>query len=136
MKLHIKKDGIIKDIQKQFTEFFPYLKIDLFEFPHANKKMSPRKERIDQNMRINQFVKWDGDKVIEINEKMTVSQFETIMAQAGLFVQVSRKSGRIWIETSHTDDWTLEQQNEEGRLMSTIHDVTSKQGDWDDWDDQ
>jgi hypothetical protein len=36
----------------------------------------------------------------------------------GLYVQVFRKSGRIWLETTATDNWTLEQQNEEGKSLN------------------
>ena len=35
----------------------------------------------------------------------------------GLHVQIFRKSGKIWLETSTTDGWTLNQQNEEGKLL-------------------
>jgi hypothetical protein len=35
-----------------------------------------------------------------------------------LSVQVFRKSAGTWIETSVTDDWTLKQQNDEGKDLS------------------
>jgi hypothetical protein len=136
MKLHIKKNGSIRDIQKEFSEYFPYLKIDFFKLPHTDKKLSPKNEKIDQATPVSRLVHWDNDKVIEISEKMTISQFEAMMdQQTGLFVQVFRNSGRVWIETSYTDDWTLERQNEEGKMMSTINPTSEKQPDWDEWDD-
>jgi len=36
----------------------------------------------------------------------------------GLFAEVFRKSGNVWIETSLTNDWTLQQQNLEGEEIS------------------
>jgi hypothetical protein len=36
-----------------------------------------------------------------------------------MVVQVSRKSGTLWLETTMTDSWTLGQQNEHGRELST-----------------
>lgn len=136
MKLHINRSGSIRDIQKEFSSYFPYLTIDFFRLPHTGKKLSPKSEKLDKNTPVEQMVKWDDDKIMEINEKMTISQFESMMEQIGMFVQVFRKSGRVWIETSYTDDWTLERQNEEGKMMSSIHDIdTEKQVDWDDWDE-
>jgi hypothetical protein len=34
-------------------------------------------------------------------------------------VQVFRKSGNVWLETSATDAWSLKQQNQEGMDLST-----------------
>jgi hypothetical protein len=32
--------------------------------------------------------------------------------------QVYRKSGKIWLETTVTDSWTLEEQNKQGESLS------------------
>ena len=136
MKLNIQKNGQLVDIQRQFNEHFPYLRIDFYRFPHMDKKLSPKNESLDKYTSVSEIVKWNDDKVIEINDQMTISQLESIMGQIGLFVQVLRKSGRVWIETSYTDDWSLQKQNEEGKMLSSIHDIDSeKQVDWDDWDE-
>jgi len=136
MKLHIQKDGLLTDIQKQFSGHFPYLKIDFYRFPHLDQKLSPKNERLDKYTSVSQLVKWNDDKLVEIDDQMTISQFESAMEQIGLFTQVFRKSGRVWIETSYTDDWSLEKQNEEGKMLSSVHDIDSeKQIDWDDWNE-
>jgi hypothetical protein len=36
----------------------------------------------------------------------------------GLYVQVFRKSGKVWLETTATDNWSLYKQNEEGQELS------------------
>jgi hypothetical protein len=36
----------------------------------------------------------------------------------GLYVQVFRKSGKVWLETTATDNWSLFKQNEEGQELS------------------
>jgi hypothetical protein len=33
-------------------------------------------------------------------------------------VQVFRKSGKVWLETTVTDGWTLEEQNLQGEALS------------------
>lgn len=56
---------------------------------------------------------------IDIDSRWKVSEVEELFArEAGLYVQVFRRSGSLWIETTFTDDWTLEQQNREGELLS------------------
>jgi hypothetical protein len=37
-----------------------------------------------------------------------------------LSVQVFRKSGKSWLETTFTDGWTLKKQNQEGIDLSQI----------------
>lgn len=138
MKLHIKKDGRLSDIQEEFNHYFPYLRLEFYRLPHIKKKLSPKNEKIDRFTPVILLVKLEEDKIIEFSEKITVGQFEALMNyEAGLFVQISRQSGRVWIETSYTDDWTLKEQNEQGKIMGSIHEVSSeKQANWEDWDNQ
>jgi len=39
--------------------------------------------------------------------------------QFGLHVQIFRKSGDLWLQTSKTDEWTIEHQNARG-LETTL----------------
>jgi hypothetical protein len=129
MKLHIKKNKPIWDIQKEFNGYFPYLKIIFFKWPYINKTPSFDK-KIAPHTRLNQLAEWRGKTEIEFNQKMTTSEFRTMIAQQlGLYIQMLKKSGRIWIDIPLTDDWTLEQQNDEAKIMSSIH-VVDKQVDW------
>lgn len=52
----------------------------------------------------------------EFNAMSSVHAFEQMFAaQFGLNVQVFRRSGELYLETTATDDWTLGQQNAEGK---------------------
>ena len=43
---------------------------------------------------------------------MKVAELENAFAKSfGFAVQVFRKSGNVWLQTTATDDWTLEEQN-------------------------
>ena len=56
---------------------------------------------------------------ITIGPEMTVDELEQrFMDVYGLSIQVFRKSGKVWLETTITDGWTLEKQNEQGRELS------------------
>jgi hypothetical protein len=39
----------------------------------------------------------------------------------GLTVQLYRKSGKEWLAVTATDKWTLEQQNDQGKALSSLY---------------
>lgn len=56
---------------------------------------------------------------ITITPNMTVNDLEQCFSDIfGLGVQVFRKSGKVWLETTVTDGWTLEEQNNQGKELS------------------
>ncbi len=56
---------------------------------------------------------------VNINGERTIAELEEeFKARFDLPVQVFRKTGNVWIETSLTQDWTLAQQNREGETLS------------------
>lgn len=58
---------------------------------------------------------------IILNDEMTVGELEQkFKEQFDLNVQVFRKHGNSWIETTVTDNWSLQKQNEEGRVLSEL----------------
>ena len=59
----------------------------------------------------------EGDIVIKPD--MEVGVLEQIFeSKYGIHVQIFRKSGDLWLETSATDNWTLQEQNLTGSEMS------------------
>jgi hypothetical protein len=56
---------------------------------------------------------------IVISPQMTVLDLEQHFKMIyGLSAQVFRKSGKVWLETTVTDSWTLEEQNRQGESLS------------------
>jgi hypothetical protein len=52
---------------------------------------------------------------------MTVSELEKLCdEQFGISIQVYRRSGTLWLETSMTDSWTIQQQNDRGSEISSL----------------
>ena len=94
--------------------------IEFFKTPHkigegSAKNLLHHSNRFVRDCRLKQT---DGE--LEISESMTVSELEqAFQKQFGLSIQVFRKSGNVWLETSATDAWTLVQQNNEGMELST-----------------
>ncbi len=119
MLLHIASTRLIGDIQKDFNMVFPFLKLEFYRADETlsgsgAKRFLPGKYAVQNARRSKQ----EGDVLVD--ENMTVSQLENqFLALFGLGVQVHRKSGNLWLETTMTDNWTLQKQNEHGRELST-----------------
>jgi len=59
---------------------------------------------------------------LDIPDTLTVGELENLfMDRFGLSVQVFRRSGNLWLETTMTDNWTLKQQNDHGKEISASY---------------
>jgi hypothetical protein len=114
MQISISDSLTIKEIQDKFSKKYPYLKIEFFSKSHrihaGTRKefmISPETSIMDcrSNHKIGSLDIYPNTTVAELEK-----QFQDIF---GLYIQVFRKSGDVWIETTVTDDWTLEKQNTE-----------------------
>lgn len=111
----------ISAIQKEFNDEFPFLKIEFFNHAHKTHRGSPKKDIINSGLTLKQSGKKASNGEIVLKENMKVSELEELFQSLfGLSVQIFRKSGRSWIETTVTDDWTLARQNEEGKELSSL----------------
>ncbi|MFN8311001.1 MAG: hypothetical protein U0T73_13655 [Chitinophagales bacterium] len=120
MELLITDTKTIIDIQKDFTAEFPFLKIEFFDAPYKPEQALPKSKMHRHDKKIAAIRRMHHDGILPIKHTDRVSDLEREMwKQFGLSVQVFRKSGSVWIETSLTDSWTLEQQNREGLELSS-----------------
>jgi hypothetical protein len=120
MYLHIAPNRLISDIQKEFNKMFPFLKLEFFNNKSFSRSNFSINQLIPSSRKVgdSQSVITDGD--LEISEEMKVIDLENLFKNDfSLAVQVFRKSGNLWLETTMTDNWTLQQQNNHGREIST-----------------
>ncbi|MBS1611233.1 MAG: hypothetical protein JST49_00270 [Bacteroidetes bacterium] len=116
IEMHITDNKLIQDLQEEFNSLFPYLKIEFFSITSKGKENA---KILSPLQAVGQSRKKREDGVLLLNSHMTVTAFEKEMSERfGLQVQVFRQSGKMWIETSLTDSWTLERQNAEGYELS------------------
>jgi hypothetical protein len=116
----IEKTKTISTLQAEFNKAFPYLKIEFYSAPYEAKKLQPNSKLIRHDKTIQYCRKGGAEGLMHLKPNESVAAFEKeLWEQFGLSVQVFRKSGNLWIETSLTDSWTLEQQNLEGEQMSS-----------------
>lgn len=107
-------DKLVAALQQEFHAAFPFLKIEFFQLKTSAK------EKI-AGSRLFGFFRNNGHAdSIKISPAMTVAELEEkFRVHFGLTTQVFRKSGKAWLKTTLTDNWTLQEQNELGRELSS-----------------
>jgi hypothetical protein len=113
VKLDISRGRTIYDLQRDFTGCYSFLKLEFYKPVEAGVSVKLR-ERLPHSALLRSAGLKDNGYV-EISDEMTVGDLEKrFFEQFGLSVQVSRNSGGIWLETTMTDNWSLQKQNDYG----------------------
>ena len=120
MTITIDDNKTVSEIQEQFNAHFPYLRLEFFCFCDTNYSgYSNRKTKLGSEY-LSKCRTLHNVGMLSISPQTTVTELEnTLMTVFGLSVEVFRKSGKTWLKTSLTDDWTLEEQNKQGESLST-----------------
>lgn len=119
MKMVINDTRKIYSLQEEFTSMFPYLKIEFFSASHKPNEGSSKNLIKQNNITLGECRTKHVNGAISIDPQMAVTDLEQqFSSKYGLNIQVFRKCGRIWLETTITDKWTLEEQNWHGEMLS------------------
>ncbi len=123
MKIRIFREQTISEVQEAFAKAYPFLKLVFFTKPHKAFKGRHAKFLIeDRGIKLASLEKQPKDGVLYLEPEMPVWQVERLFEEEfGLHVQVFRKSGNTWLETSVTDSMSLEQQNAKGKASENVH---------------
>ncbi len=119
MKIEIASKRLLSEIQKEFNDYFPFLKIEFFRSttPRASKWNAAN--RIFPNLEIGRCQVQKKEGFVHFQEETKVEELENLfLNEFNLNVQVFRRSGNIWLETTMTDKWSLKQQNDHGREIT------------------
>ena len=115
MDIIIRNDKRLHEIQSEFQKRFPYLKIEFFHPKPAPHDYSA-KDIINPSNKIEEVAKIADSPILHITGLMAVSELEMHFREMlGIHVEVFRKSGKVWLKTSATDHWTLDEQNKEAQ---------------------
>jgi len=121
MNLHVSNLRTVAEVKADFNRFFPYLRLEFTKNNGQSSNGNTTKERIPDDLIIGSIRVKKNEGEIEFSENSTVQEFESLFFDKfGLNVQVYRRSGNIWLETTMTDNWTLRMQNEHGREITEI----------------
>ncbi|NNC85587.1 MAG: hypothetical protein HKO56_04110 [Bacteroidia bacterium] len=119
--MQIQASQTLADIQKVFNDTYPYLKLEFFNKPHGVGDGSPKKDMMNTDLSIDECSSKEKSGNINIDSSVKASEIEqSFMDVFGLSVQVFRLSGDVWLETTTTDNWTLEEQNQSGKERATV----------------
>jgi hypothetical protein len=100
---------------------FPWLRLEFFSVPHHAREASPKKQMLPVTLSIGEARTVHGHGSVTVHPAMSVTELEeAFRVQCGLAVQVFRRSGNVWLETTVTDNWTLQEQNDNGQVMSEL----------------
>lgn len=116
MLLHIDDHKTVGEIQDKFNECFPFLGIDFFRKPHHVKKPSDEKDLIEPNYKIGDIRNKHAIGNMVIYSWNTVATIEHAFKENfGLYVQILRKEGNEWKQTTKSDIYSLKEQSEMAR---------------------
>lgn len=112
MAISIHPQKKLSEIQQEFQHLFPYLKLMFFHHTHGKGEASAKSDLITADHTLQEVGKFDGHKELSIKPEMTVNALEKeFQSHYGIGVQVFRRAGAIWIQSSVTDNWSLADQN-------------------------
>lgn len=103
----------LKEIKEQFNTKFPNLKLEFFEKHHDVGQASPKTAIYDDAFRLKDIRSEGAMSPISIHGNTKTSTLEKHFEEEfGISIQVYKKHGKTWIQSTSTDDWTLAQQEE------------------------
>src|SRR4030095_2379912 len=109
MDIQITPETRISELKASFSKRFPHLKIEFFSG-------SSRKIVGDEQLEVQHLSGRKPQGAWHITGLTTVAEMEKLfITRYGLHAEVFRQSGQVWLQTSATDDWTLDEQNHEAR---------------------
>ena len=122
MKILIEKGNPTEDVARQFNFYYPYLKIEFYNRPFVKQQHATKSDFADVNGRSSLASQFNCSGIINISGNRTVRELESDINSLGIYGQILRKSGHLWIQTVLTNDWTLQHQNFEGEQISSLFD--------------
>ncbi len=113
--MKINSDKKLMDLKKEFHAMFPFLRIEFYSGHHETGMGSPKEKQLDPDKTIFEASGKQLDIEYAVLPTHSVKELEQYFdEELGLNVQVFRKSGNLWMQTTATDHWTLEEQNRKG----------------------
>ena len=122
-QIQINNETFLKDIQKSFNEYYPYLKIEFLE--PKKYPLEPRLKNDHYSMQVKDLSLLQNPIAIDVSNERTIEDIIIdFKKNTGTNINVSRKSGNIWNVITLTGSWTLESQNNAGLFISSEMQLT------------
>jgi hypothetical protein len=117
-KLVLYASESLASVQKQFRSHYPFLKLAFYSKTHNQLKGNNNKFIcLDHTAAVSTFKPFDTPILITIANNCTAWELEEqFKTQLNMGVQVFYKQRQIWLETTISDQKSLFELNERGRL--------------------
>ena len=118
MQIRIHPTRTIKEVQSDFSNYFPYLKLEFFSQSAFSLPAIQQHIALPSNKKIGRAQTNLSDGYLNVVPEMKVKELEQkLKEEFSLSAQVFRRSGNVWLQTTMTDNWTLQQQNEHAKEL-------------------
>ena len=119
MNILLDKWRKVEDVQAEFNGAYPYLKLCFVNKGQSQNALA--KAAVGASLTFGDLNANIIPYKMEVSDQMAVNELEKIMsAYINIPVKILRKSGNVWLETSITGNWSLAQQNEHAREISSL----------------
>ncbi len=121
MKIEITDHRKIFTIQKEFSELFPFLKIEFHAKPHTSDGAHANKIISHSSKTLGSCRTSHKKGFITLTPNITLRELQQTFSDVyGITIAVSVKAPGGWIDASSKDGWSLEKQNLAGQKSGSI----------------
>lgn len=119
MYIEINDNTTIREIQQAFANFYPFLQLEFFHYPHKKYEASAEKDIIYAGEAIGDVKQTHVSGILDIHPWTKVSAVEReLLNRFGLSAQVLIREEDHWKQTTVLDDFTLKELNKISRNAS------------------
>ncbi len=105
----------LADIQNAFSKKFPHLRLEFYSKRHEPGKGTADRQKLNPEQSLGDLSSTGKEYVLTLDGGTKISEFETLLdKELGLHAQVFRRSGNLWLQTTTTDEWTLDKAEQKG----------------------
>ncbi len=116
MDITFEKSTHLKELQQSFNKRFNFLKLEFFKLKKGENQVYTANEVLSPQLRIGEVSSSFGKESMHITGLMKVGELEKNFSdKLGIHVQVFRKSGKVWLITSSSDELTLDELNRDAK---------------------
>lgn len=121
MYIEINDNTTIREIQRTFANFYPYLQMEFFNKPHRRYEASALKDMVIGSKSIGEVKQTHISGVLDIHPWYKASTVEMeLLNRFGLSAQILIRDRDHWRQTTGLDDFSLKQLNQLSRNASDL----------------
>ncbi|MBS3913187.1 MAG: hypothetical protein KG003_01710 [Bacteroidetes bacterium] len=112
MHLKIQPNTTLFEIKSFLHESFPYLDIAFFKTAHHTGEGNRRADLLPNSLHISEAGNGNSGELVVEPGTLVQDLEHAFTKEFGLYAQIMRKSGNVWLQTTTSDNLSLEQINQ------------------------